>query len=241
MENRHRLCAFIWDYDGTLVDTQHKNLNVTRKIVESFPGLTADDYTALQSIEKYGLANNKWLNWREFYEYEMHFSENQIDAAGRLWTAYQLMDQTPVPFYPGIEKVIRRLKKFPQGIVSQNSRGSIIRQLEQSELLPFFKYIVGYEEVDFRKQKPNPEGLMKCINKLSLPESGCIFYIGDHITDVQCADRANRILEDSRPGIQIISIGAYYHSENNRSTWPIHPDFEIYRVEDIIDIVKNYV
>jgi len=29
-----KIKAIIWDYDGTLVDTRHKNLNVTKNIMK---------------------------------------------------------------------------------------------------------------------------------------------------------------------------------------------------------------
>ena len=97
-------------------------------------------------------------NWRELYRQEFKVTEKQIDKAGRMWTAFQLNDDTEVVFYKGIEGVICDLAKFPQGIVSQNSRKSIIQNLEKKKLLPFFNYIVGYEEVDLKKQKPEPDG-----------------------------------------------------------------------------------
>lgn len=65
-------------------------------------------------------------------------TEEQIDEAGRAWTAYQLNDDTEVSFYQGVKAVICSLAEFPQGIVSQNSRSSITRNLEKNNLLPFF-------------------------------------------------------------------------------------------------------
>ena len=33
MVSNTNIKAIIWDYDGTLVDTRHKNLHVTRNII----------------------------------------------------------------------------------------------------------------------------------------------------------------------------------------------------------------
>jgi beta-phosphoglucomutase-like phosphatase (HAD superfamily) len=151
--------AIIWDYDGTLVDTRHKNLNVTRNIIESIIETDAKEFFALRSLENYSLANRRASNWRELYRQELNLTEKQTDKAGQLWTAYQLNDKTDVTFYEGIKAVISNLSKFPHGIVSQNSRSGIMQNLEKKQLLPFFKYIVGYEEVDLKKQKPEPDGL----------------------------------------------------------------------------------
>jgi HAD superfamily hydrolase (TIGR01549 family) len=239
MASNTNIRAIIWDYDGTLVDSRHKNLNVTRNIIEKIIDTDVAEFSALQSLENYYLANKKTSNWRELYRHEFNFSEEQIDEAGRLWTAYQLNDDTEATFYEGIEAVIRDLSEFHHGIVSQNSKFSIIQNLEKKHLLPFFKYIVGYEEVDLKKQKPNPDGLLQCMEKLSTLESGYVCYIGDHETDIQCAHRANRVLQEGKANVKIISIGAFYDSGSNTATWKIRPDYEAHNVKDILDIVAR--
>jgi len=234
-----KIKAIIWDYDGTLVDTRHKNLNVTRSIVESLIETDADAFTALQSLENYHLANRRRSNWRELYRSELNFSESQIDAAGEMWTAYQLKDDTEVTFFEGIEEVIAELTQFPHGIVSQNSKSSIKKLLEKNHLLPYFKHIVGYEEVDFQKQKPEPDGLLSCIEKLSSSDSGLVCYIGDHETDAQCAHRANHVLMKNKVKVRIVSIGAFYDSGPDPPTWDVRPDYEAHKVEDILDIIDQ--
>jgi HAD superfamily hydrolase (TIGR01549 family) len=231
--------AIIWDYDGTLVDTRHKNLNVTRNIIESIIETDAEEFSALRSLENYSLANRRASNWRELYRQELNLTEKQIDEAGRLWTAYQLSDNTEVTFYEGIEAVIRDLAEFRHGIVSQNSRSGIMQNLGKKQLLPFFKYIVGYEEVDLKKQKPEPDGLLNCMEKLSAIESGYVCYIGDHETDAICVRAANRVLQEENVTAKIFSIGACYESGMDTSTWVTRPDFEAQTVEDILKIVDK--
>ena len=231
--------AIIWDYDGTLVDTRRKNLNVTRNIVESLIETDAEEFFALRSLENYSLANRRASNWRELYRQELNLTEKQIDEAGRLWTAYQLNDNTEVNFYEGIDLVIGGLAKFSHGIVSQNSRSGIMQNLEKKQLLPFFKYIVGYEEVDLKKQKPAPDGLLSCMEKLSAIESGYVCYIGDHETDVRCVRAANRVLQEENANVKIFSIGACYDSGMDTSSWNARPDFEAQKVEDILKIVDK--
>lgn len=233
------ISAIIWDYDGTLADTRQKNLNVTRNIVESITETDAEAFSALRSLEDYDSANRRRSNWRELYRFEFNFSESQIDAAGQLWTAYQLNDDTEVTFFEGIEEVIGELAGFPHGIVSQNSRTSITQHLEKNHLLSFFKNIVGYEEVDLKKQKPEPDGLLSCIETLSGFESGFVCYIGDHDTDVQCVHRANRVLMENKVNVRIFSIGACYDSGTEASAWNVRPDYEAQKVEDILDIVDQ--
>ena len=238
MKNR-QIQAIIWDYDGTLVDTRLKNLNVTRNIIESLIDAPSVEFSALISLENYFAANRRASNWRALYRREFRLTENQIDEAGRLWTAYQIADDTEVAFYDGIERIVSGLSGFPQGIVSQNSRSSISQSLEKCHLLPYFKYIVGYEEVDLNKQKPEPDGLLNCIEQLSTMNSGYVCYIGDHETDIQCAAAANHVLQEKKVDLTIFSIGACYAPETDASSWNVRPDYQAHQVEDILDIVDH--
>ena len=233
------ITAIIWDYDGTLVDTRVKNLNVTRKIINDLTGLDANSFSVLQSQENYDAANRRRPNWRELYRKEFDFPESMIDKAGRMWTTYQLDDNTEVDFYGGIKEIISKMREYPQGIVSQNSRNNIIRYLEKCGLHSFFKVVVGYEEVDIKKQKPEPDGLLACIEELTNSGPGCICYIGDHETDVQCAGAANRILQQKKAEIDIICIGACYDSGGDLSKWRVRPDFTATTVRDIADIIDQ--
>ena len=234
-----KIKAIIWDYDGTLVDTRHKNFNVTKNIMQRIAETDVLAFPALRTLESYRLATGRTSNWRELYRQEFNLTEKQIDEAGRLWTEYQLNDDTEVIFYKGIEAVICDLAEFPHGIVSQNSRSSIAENLEKKKLLPYFKHIVGYEEVDFKKQKPEPDGLLNCMEKLSMPGAGCVCYIGDHETDVQCVRAANRALQEENANVRIFSIGACYDSGPNTSTWNFRPDYEAQEVEEILQIVDH--
>ena len=240
MEANKNIQAIIWDYDGTLVDTRRKNLNVTRRIVEKITGVDSNKFPALQTLENYGLVIKKSANWNELYKQEFAFTDEQIDSAGRSWTDYQLKDNTPTPFYDGIKEVISALRKFPNGIVSQNSQKSITRTLKDNNLLQYFGSIVGYEEVDLRKQKPEPDGLLMCVEKLTELTPGLVFYIGDHETDVKCVTNANDVLKKNESNVKIISIGALYCSDDEASDWSVKPDYEAKRAGDIIDMMSTF-
>jgi HAD superfamily hydrolase (TIGR01549 family) len=238
-KNSGKILAIIWDYDGTLVDSRQKNLNVSRKIVSKILKGDPTEISALSSLTNYHQAHIKATNWREFYKESFGFDENQTDDAGRMWTGYQLEDQTTIPLIDGVEKAIISLRRFPQGIVSQNSKSIIAKYLEDNNLLSSFEEIVGYEQVDLKRQKPYPDGLLMCIESLTDSGSGYILYVGDHETDVQCALNANNILSENKPEIKIISIGAFYGFDVDTSGWGVLPDYQIKNAADINSIVNN--
>lgn len=232
--------AVIWDYDGTLVDTWRKNLSVTKKIVEKMMGSEASEFAALQSLQQYMRANLKARNWRELYQREFGMTERETDEAGKFWTEYQLHDKTPTPFFDGIAKVLETLIEIPHGIVSQNSKMNIIHSLKNENLDKYFKFVVGYEEVDLQQQKPEPDGLMICLERLTRLAPGIIFYVGDHEVDVECAANAKALLKQNGLNIKLLSIGVAYGHNSDIMEWKIEPDFIAKHPEDILHIMQNF-
>ena len=231
-----RINAIIWDYDGTLVDTRMKNFNVTKTIISEITNGLSRDYPVLNSLENYIHATNINANWRELYRNEFGFSEDQIDYAGKLWAKYQLLDKTEVNIFMGIDTTIKKLKDYPQGIVSQNSSENIKLSLDTLGLKKYFNVVVGYEEVDLSKQKPNPDGLLACISAITnLDSNPSVIYIGDHQTDIQCAHNANYKLKRKA----VISILVNFNQSNMIENWEFKPDHCAASSEDIIDIIDN--
>ena len=236
-----KIKAIIWDFDGTLVDTSRKNFNVAKEIIADVTGKRAATFPIFQSLETYNLANRSYKNWREMYKSEYGFNEQETDRAGGLWTEYQMQDDTPIEFFPGLGRVIKSLKEFPQGIVSMNSQSHIKQTLAENKISDLFQFVVGYEEVDMRKQKPEPDGLLLCLEKLTGLASGYVFYIGDHETDVKCAATANNLLRKKGVNLWLLTIGAFYGSDHDDSGWKTKPDYKANQTQDIVEIIQPYI
>lgn len=233
------LLAILWDYDGTLVDTRHKNLNVTRAILRDTTGSDPTSFPALQSLAPYVRATERSANWRDFYRNEFGLDDVQIDEAGRKWTEFQLRDTTPVPLFDGISELLHKLEAVPHGIVSQNSRHAIERTLEYLRIRHYFKSIIGYEEVEIRRQKPEPDGILRCIEDITRADAGSVLYIGDHETDAVSAHKANLVLQNNKKKLRIRSIGAMYSNSGENTRWQHRPDYEAQGVQTILAIVES--
>jgi N-acetyl-D-muramate 6-phosphate phosphatase len=227
--------AVIWDFDGTLVDTRQKNFNVTRRIIEHVTGKSADQYDCLLTTKKYLAATFKAKNWQELYKKEFKFDEHNINQVGKLWTEFQLEDKTPTKLFSGLKNVFSELNHIPQGIVSQNSRKNIIKILKSYNLAEEFVSIIGYEETDLTKQKPDPSGLIKCINEIYINGCDKVLYIGDHETDTICAINANLLL----PNTEIIPIAAAYGTLEDPGKWKVMPRYILHEANDLLKIVKD--
>jgi phosphoglycolate phosphatase-like HAD superfamily hydrolase len=135
--------------------------------------------------------------------------------------------------------VFSNLNAIPHAIISQNSSQSINRFLIDNLLTGYFKVVIGYEEVELRRQKPEPDGLLLAIEKLSLNGDGHIFYIGDHETDILCARNANLMLKKSKSNLTIQTIGAFYSHTNLENHWAVMPDYIARKPAEIYNIVAG--
>jgi HAD superfamily hydrolase (TIGR01549 family) len=231
--------AIVWDYDGTLVDTRRKNLSVTRSIIQDLTGQDPDRFEPLSSLASYEAALLSTANWRDLYQQWFDLSDLDTDRAGHLWTNYQLQDTTETPVIDGIADVLLQLRNMPHGVLSQNGRAVISAVLQANHLLDCFQVVIGFEAVDFKCQKPAPDGLLLCLEKLTRLKPGKVFYIGDHETDALCAQRGQETLVQQNLNIEIVSIGAFYGSES-RSSRADQFDHVAYQPTDIVAIVDSY-
>lgn len=230
----------VWDFDLTLVDTRHRNLRVTRRIVETMTGRDPDELPALRSVEAYEPVLRRYRNWQDLYVERFGLDGGQLARAAELWTAFQSEDDTPPVTFAGLGSVLRALHHLPHGIVSLNARGHIERALHQADLLHFFELIVGYEEVDFHRQKPSPEGLLLCVERLTAFAPGAVFYVGDHESDVECAGLANSALSaDGHGDVRIVSVAAAYGAAD-LTHWTLSADHVARGPEEILALARRY-
>jgi HAD superfamily hydrolase (TIGR01549 family) len=235
MKLNSKIAAIIWDYDGTLVDSRQKNLNVTRQIITDILHRDINEFPALQNKEIYHYSQSITMNWRSFYKDQFGMNDSEIDSAGALWTSMQMEDQTPAPLFPGIRDVLAGLSEHRQAIVSQNSQHIIKRTLKAEGIEGYFDQVVGYEEVDLSRQKPHPDGLLACIDHLGISNSGDFAYIGDHEADVECAVNANKVLTNNR----VIAIAALYGYGHNTKNWKLKPDHEVNNQDEISQLILS--
>jgi len=230
--------AIVWDFDNTLVDTRARNRSVTRRIIESLTGRDADEYPALRTQDAYDRATHRTQNWQDLYRVHFGLDADAVRAAGGLWTGLQLDDPTPTTWFGGIPAVVRDLQTWPQAIVSMNTSANILAALETAGLASAFDLVIGCEEVRYRRQKPEPDGLIRCLEALTGMTSGTVFYVGDHPVDSECAANANRALRERGAGLRVVSIGAAYGTVTDPASWDTEPEHRARDPHDVLAIVR---
>lgn len=235
-----KLEAILWDYDGTLVNSVPKNIDITKSILSIVaPHLTGDKLPEyLLSESAYHQANHAAKNWQELYRDYYGLTESEMLEAGSLWAEHQESNQTRVCLFDGIDTVIEQFSHLPHGICSQNSQTNIWKVLKQNGVDKPFQAVVGYDDVDSNSQKPHPFGGVKCISDiLDEAVNKLVMYVGDHEADVKFARNIEEALGD---GSRVISIAAAY-SGATPDDWTLKPDYIATRVSDLTGIIEKYV
>ncbi len=232
----------MWDFDGTLVNSAAKNIAITRQILARVaPRLTGDNLPrSLQSEAEYHVAIHGTYHWHDLYREYFGLDSKEIEAAGPLWEALQLEDDTDVPLFDGIADTIAGLSHIPQGVCSANASRNIRRVLNKQGLESAFESVIGYEDLLLHQQKPAPDGGLKCLQDIFglSHENTCgktIVYVGDHVADAMFSRGLGERLGSSN---EVISVAVTY-SGAQPEHWNVQPDEVIDSPSELIDWIKN--
>lgn len=229
--------AVLWDYDGTLVNSVPKNIEITKQILAQVaPRLSGNGLPKyLRNEKEYHFANHAAKNWQDLYKNFYGLTESETNAAGKLWTEFQLKNTTPVELFPKIKDTVIQLNCL-QAICSQNSAKNIKLVLEKNNLIEKFKTIIGYDNIPANAQKPSPIGGIICLQKIfGEIQNKTVIYVGDHEGDVQFARNIESELNHTN---KVISVAVKY-SGANTSSWMHQPDYIISSPLELLNLTGH--
>jgi phosphoglycolate phosphatase-like HAD superfamily hydrolase len=201
--------SVIWDFDGTLVSSSQRNLDVTKNIFVHL-GKDPSRYRELSDSDIYTQGVLSSSSWKDFY-FSLGLNPEEVDSLARLWSQYQGTSKIPLEIMPEIRTIIKELsaRNIPQAVLSINSSQNIRQVLDQHGLLASIGVIIGYDEAGADRLKPNPHGVVQCIEAMAQHE-GRIIYIGDHVSDVETCRNSNKYFSDSGVPLRTVCIVAKY-------------------------------
>lgn len=172
--------TYIFDLDGTITDTMIVWLGIFRDSLLHF-GITPPDDKTL---------SHHTHDWKQMLQ--LGLPEDKLDAFIQL--AHKLANERLVkaPLHVGAYEMLEALKNHGKHV-------AIFSTLDRSIFEPAIKYrnldsiadaaIAG---TDVEHRKPQPDGILKALKDLGVPESGYknAVYLGDKDTDIQAARNA---------------------------------------------------
>lgn len=175
--------AIIFDVDGTLVDSVEAYRVVAERAAAPY-GISVTRQVVCQALN-----NNHPTFWElvvpKDWPNQAKLIAHLKQEAMRQWPAI-LKEYGGI--FSGLEKTLEQLhhRGLRMAIVT-GSHGGSLQPLKEARLTHFFETVITAKDVE--KRKPDPEGLLKCLNFMAINPQKAI-YIGDTPTDIQAAKAA---------------------------------------------------
>ena len=172
--------AFIFDLDGTLLDTSADLARAVNKMREYYdltplPIATVISYLgdgALPLTER--SLRGSTIGPKEAVSIFLDFYEKDICVK--------------TDFYPGMKEFILELndRNITAGILTNKPQKPTDKLIDALQIRHMFKFIYG---PDVFGKKPDPNGLIQCLKEINVKSDEAIM-VGDHHTDLYAANNA---------------------------------------------------
>jgi HAD superfamily hydrolase (TIGR01509 family) len=169
--------AFLFDLDGTLVDTERDNVE---SVVLAVRKLGAE----LDAEERRFVVGHSWneIHALIIRNHRLTISMDDLIASA-VAEKRRLMASKGFTPLPGAREAVARFgRRAPMAVVSGASRVEVSDAIDGLGLRAAFQFLLGAE--DYRRGKPDPEPYRTAMERLGVEPGGCI------------------VLEDAQPGIQ---------------------------------------
>lgn len=172
----------IFDFDGTLADTNRMIINSFNHIYTVFHEKECDeDYVKSTFGEPLTLTLSRDFGKFNFEDVIECYRDYQRDRFNDEVTLYETVEET-------LEYL--KNKNIKMGIATSRLKNSTISALDKFDISKYFNVVISADDVE--KHKPDKEPLMKAINELkSTPDK--TLYVGDSKFDMECALNAGAI------------------------------------------------
>ena len=171
---------FIFDIDGTLIDTERTGV---LSLVDTVRTLMGREMSYDEAYRYFGVPSFK-VGGMLGYDSPEDFLA--------LWERNFVHRSDLIAPFDGVEEVLSRVKEnagsSSTGCVTSRSRYEFQKDVHLEKLLKYIDVSVCAE--DCSAHKPDPMPLLKCIELLGSPAVQQCIYIGDTLSDCLCAKAA---------------------------------------------------
>lgn len=169
----------IFDFDGTLADTNQLIINSFKHIYCKFhDGNCNEDYILSTFGEPLELTLRRDFGAYSFEDVIASYRDYQVERF-----------ENDVKLYETVEETVKYLvqNNIKVGIATSRLRGSTLSALKKFDIDKYFKVVISADDV--KKHKPDKEPLIKAINELNSAAENTL-YVGDSKFDMECAINA---------------------------------------------------
>lgn len=211
-----RLATFLFDLDGTLIDSVDLILASYRHTMLTHRGHAPDDDFWLP-----GLGTPLTSQFRLVAD-----DEGEIEAMVCTYRAYNLANHDArVCEYPGVRDAVVHLAERGArlGIVTSKLRAGALRGLTLCRYDALFEIVVGSDDV--AQHKPDPEPVLKALDLLGAAATSTVF-VGDSPHDMAAGKAAG-----------VMTAAALWGPFSRTTLEPLSPDFWLTSPADLATLI----
>lgn len=174
-----KLKAVLFDFDGTLMNTNELIIQSWQHVFKTIRGHEADRALIKSTFGE--ILRDTMLKF---------FPGEDPDEMVAIYREYQNnINEDPILMFPGMEELVEELRSLGirMGIVTSRLWSSSSQGKYQFDVAHMFDALVSAADTDVHK--PDPEPCLICLDKLGVSPEEAIF-IGDTKFDIECARNA---------------------------------------------------
>jgi len=208
---------YLFDLDGTLIDTDNIYFNVWNKILNDFYNYNIDKSFFDNYIK--GLADYDFLK-----SFIPEINENEIIVISNLKDELFMNYINDIKFYDGAIDFIKKIQNNRIAIVTNSNKKIASEIIKNSPLNELISILITADDCNLKK--PNPEPYLKAINELSDFKTDKIIVFEDSYNGILSAKNAN---------IKTIFIK---NDNNNYNDFNLN---DLFNNDNNIDIIKSII
>ena len=137
-------------------------------------------------------------------------------------------------------EILEQFEHVKMGVCSQNGSEIIKRSFEHEGVLKYIDAVVGYDDIAFDFQKPDPSAFLLCLEKLEIFERNRRFvYVGDHSVDVAFGRNAEAVLKKDFPEAQVICVAIHHKGLYSEDSPEFPPDYTVRGAGELLSLLKE--
>lgn len=205
--------AIIFDFDGTLANSEQTTFNVVRPVLSKY---------LKREISDGDLDSLKGMVWKTTFKEWL--PDTYLDLYAEIDRAWAKADPF-IAMYPNVSEMLASLRERGTVMAIASSRESpLVRQiLRQNHLSEFFSCIVGQEDTE--NHKPSPDPLLAAAEGIGVGAGKCI-YIGDQPWDLMASRAAG-----------MMSGAALWGEAETKVMLREKPDIVFHRPTEVVDFM----
>lgn len=166
---KHNLKAIIWDFDGTIADTEYKHAKTETAALKKYR-INISNKTIVKRF-----AGVKLIDIFQTLFDENNVKEDCRQACTYKWKMmHEIINKKTPKFMPGVKKILKECERenIKMAIASSSIKSYLDLAIKKMKIKNFFEVIISGDDV--KNGKPNPEIFLKTTKHLKVKPKQCL-------------------------------------------------------------------